>query len=136
MSQSSPYPVRDDTATVPCPACGQPFTSQGRARYCSTVCRQAAWRRRHAAPAQPVVAKPDTVYACPSCDIRYLGEQYCPDCRTFCQRIGPGGCCPNCDEPVAVTDLLGPEQFASTLPPKSSRRKWLVPPRITVTTEQ
>ena len=47
-----------------------------------------------------------TVYECPSCGVRYLGEQRCPDCRLFCRRIGPGGLCPHCDEPVAVADLI------------------------------
>jgi hypothetical protein len=65
--------VRDGTATVPCPVCGTAFVTSGRRRHCSTACRQTAWRRLHAAPAQPVVAKSDTVYVCPSCDARYLG---------------------------------------------------------------
>jgi len=47
-----------------------------------------------------------TVYICPSCDTRFLGEQRCPDCHTFARRLGPGGPCPHCDEPVAVNDLL------------------------------
>ena len=46
------------------------------------------------------------VYQCPSCDNRYLGDQYCADCGRFCRRIGAGGLCPACDEPVAITDLL------------------------------
>ena len=47
-----------------------------------------------------------TVYECPSCQTRYLGEQRCPDCQRFCRRVGPGGLCPHCDEPVAVGDLI------------------------------
>ncbi|MBI4213856.1 MAG: hypothetical protein HY534_06045 [Chloroflexi bacterium] len=47
-----------------------------------------------------------TVYECPSCETRFLGEQRCPDCGIFCGRIGPGGLCPHCDEPVALADLL------------------------------
>lgn len=39
---------------------------------------------------------------------RYLGAQYCPDCQTFCRRVGPGGLCPQCDEPVAYVDLTCP----------------------------
>ena len=46
------------------------------------------------------------LYACPACDARFLGEQRCPDCNTFARRLGPGGPCPHCDEPVAVSDLL------------------------------
>ncbi|HEX9506418.1 MAG TPA: M15 family metallopeptidase [Acidimicrobiia bacterium] len=61
---------------------------------------------------QPVIARSDTVYACPNCETRYLGEQRCDECNTWCRRVGPGGLCPCCDEPVAVTDLLTPDQFA------------------------
>src|SRR5713101_3646461 len=50
--------------------------------------------------------KPAIVYQCPECDNRYLGQQRCEDCRSFCRRLGPGGPCPHCDEAVAVTDLL------------------------------
>jgi len=53
-----------------------------------------------------VPAKATTVYECDSCAQRYLGEQRCPDCNTWCRRIGPGGSCPHCDEPVAIDDIL------------------------------
>ena len=46
-----------------------------------------------------------TIYQCPECGQRYLGQQRCDDCGTFCRRIGPGGPCPHCDEPVAIKDL-------------------------------
>jgi hypothetical protein len=58
-----------------CSVCGTAFSPSGRRRHCSTVCRQAAWRRRNSAPVEPLVAKPDTVNVCPSCDARFLGEQ-------------------------------------------------------------
>jgi hypothetical protein len=54
----------------------------------------------------PRSPRPSTVYECPSCQTRYLGNQYCPDCRLFCRRIGAGGLCPSCDEPVALADLF------------------------------
>ncbi|MDA8395013.1 MAG: hypothetical protein M0T72_07195 [Candidatus Dormibacteraeota bacterium] len=47
-----------------------------------------------------------SVYVCPECEARYLGEQYCPDCNTFCQTAGVGGRCPCCDEPVAYDELV------------------------------
>jgi hypothetical protein len=103
---------RNDSAA--CPACGQPFIPAGRRRWCSDACRQAAWRNRHlaepaAASPQPAPAAPplrdQTVYECGECDQRYLGQQRCDDCGTFCRRIGPGGPCPHCDEPVAINDL-------------------------------
>ncbi len=98
-------------STVPCPRCGQHFTPVGRQRFCSAACRQAAWRRRHPTPLPVLPARtprPATVYECPACGARLLGEQRCPDCNVFCRRLGPGGRCPHCDEPVALTDLLGP----------------------------
>jgi hypothetical protein len=106
-------PVRDDTATI-CPVCRAPFERLGRQRFCSTGCRQAAWRAKRAAPAEPTVARSDTVYACPLCDARYLGEQRCDTCNTWCRRLGSGGPCPCCDEPVALSDLLNPDQLASS----------------------
>ena len=104
--------VRDDAATT-CGVCGTRFVAVGRQRFCSTSCRQTAWRRHRSAPVVPVVAKADVVYECPNCETRYLGEQRCDDCNTWCRRIGPGGCCPSCDEPVAIVDLLNPKQIAS-----------------------
>ncbi len=70
---------------------------------------QAAWRRRHPTPVPTLPARPPRtaiVYECPNCEARLLGEQRCPDCQVFCRRVGPGGPCPHCDEPVAVADLL------------------------------
>ena len=102
---------RNDTAAV-CPACGQPVIPAGRRRWCSDACRQAAWRRRHPSPAgsgpaaPPHASRDATIYQCPGCDQRYLGQQRCDDCGTFCRRVGPGGPCPHCDEPVAINDLI------------------------------
>jgi predicted nucleic acid-binding Zn ribbon protein len=106
MAESS---VRNVGVTIACPICGQPFTPLGRQRVCSAACRQAAWRRRQGAPRSSLpfrAARAATVYECPSCDTRYLGVQRCSDCGVFCRRVGPGGLCPHCDEPVTVTDLL------------------------------
>lgn len=102
-------PSRNVAVTIPCPMCGLLFTPVGRQRVCSAACRQAAWRRRHTVPTPNIphrAARVATVYQCPACDQRYLGDQRCPDCGVFCRRVGPGGLCPHCDEPVALTDLL------------------------------
>ena len=56
-----------------------------------SACRQAAWRRRRAAPRPAQPAKIDTVYECPQCQTRYLGVQRCEDCNTWCRRLGAGG---------------------------------------------
>jgi hypothetical protein len=96
--------VRDDTATTACAVCGLAFGTQGRQRFCSTLCRQIAWRRRRQAPVEPLV-----------------GEQRCEECNTWCRRVGPGGLCPCCDEPVAVADLLTPDQLAQ--PARAARKR-------------
>jgi len=102
-------PLRNVAVTIPCPVCEHHFTPVGRQRVCSAACRQAAWRRRHPT-GQPAIpsraARVATIYECPSCDARYLGVQRCSDCGVFCRRVGPGGLCPSCDEPVALADLL------------------------------
>lgn len=101
--------ARDDRGPTPCPVCGQPFRPLGRQRVCSAACRQAVWRRRHPAPAPAIptrAPRASTIYECPSCETRYVGEQRCPECGIFCRKVGPGGFCPHCDEPVLLTDLL------------------------------
>lgn len=102
-------PSRNVGVTIPCPVCERPFVRVGRQRVCSAACRQAAWRRRHSTPAPSIprrVPRAATVYECPSCDTRYLGDQRCPDCGIFCRKVGPGGPCPHCDELVVLADLL------------------------------
>jgi hypothetical protein len=86
--------VRDDGATTACPVCGTAFEPKGRQKFCSTGCRQSAWRAGRRAPVEPVVTRSGTVYECPACEARYLGEQRCGDCNTWCRRLGPGALCP------------------------------------------
>ena len=97
-------PSRNDDRTIACPICGHGFRPSGRRRFCSDACRQAAWRARQpiasALPLAPRTPRPVTVYECPACEARFLGEQRCPDCHLFCRRVGPGGACPHCDEPL------------------------------------
>jgi len=50
-----------------------------------------------------------TIYECPSCGERSLGEQRCSTCRLFCRALGLGGSCPDCDSPILLADLLGTE---------------------------
>ena len=109
-------PSGDDSATINCPMCQQPFTPFGRGRWCSDHCRKKAWRRQHQRPAAPLVLpdaggprRPITVYACDACGTRALGQQRCEDCGSFMHRVGIGGNCPSCDEPVAVCDLVDVE---------------------------
>jgi hypothetical protein len=114
-------PLRNDAVTIAggrlpaCPVCGRTFAPVGRRRFCSAACRQAAFRQRHPTsttgqvPARPPpvrTPKQTTIYECPACGVRLLGEQRCVECGVFCRRIGPGGSCPHCDEPVALADLV------------------------------
>ena len=72
-------PVRDDAATMTWPACGRGFVPTGRQRYCSTTCRQRAWRTLQGAPAALPARLPGTatVYECEACGTRSLGIQRC-----------------------------------------------------------
>jgi hypothetical protein len=111
--------LSNDSATITCPVCQRPFTPQGKRRWCSEGCRVAAWRRRRQQagptitlpPARP--RRPITVYQCDSCGTRAVGQQRCDECGTFMHKIGLGGPCPHCDEPVAVTELLDQEVTAT-----------------------
>ena len=106
-----------DVPAQRCPTCHGPVPS-ARARYCSAACKQRAYRAR-----RPTTTSPDhatvatthphqgrrvarTIYECPECSARFLGEQRCPDCNRFCRALGPGGACPSCDEPILLADLL------------------------------
>jgi hypothetical protein len=111
VSGRAESPLRNDGITIACLVCGRSFPLVGRRRYCSDACRQAAWRRRHPVPGPELPRRsprPTTVYECPTCATRYLGEQRCPDCQVFCRRVGPGALCPHCEGPVALVDLLEP----------------------------
>ena len=106
-------PSRNDGVTIACPVCATPFVPIGRRRYCRDACRVAAHRLRHRADEPDEVMAPpasprraSTVYECPSCEARVVGEQRCEDCGAFMRRVGFGGQCPCCDEAVTVDDLL------------------------------
>jgi hypothetical protein len=107
-----------------CPVCQATLTS-ARARYCSDACKQRAYRRRQTGETGDTVVDLDaltadlrqrqllvahTVYECPTCEARLLGEQRCPDCHVFCRRLGLGGTCPHCDDPITLAELLGLEE--------------------------
>ena len=113
----APADARPDRS---CPVCRAAPTSR-RARYRSDACKQRAYRQRQTGDAvdldalsadlrQRQIRVARTVYECPACEMRFLGEQRCPDCHVFCRRLGLGGSCPHCDEPVTLADLLGLEE--------------------------
>ena len=108
-------PSPSSAPTPACLACQAPLlTARGRQAYCDQACRQAAYRRRHAGlAATPINALPPaasrragTVYACPNCQSRYLGQQRCDDCNSFATRLGRGGTCPDCDTLITLDELL------------------------------
>ena len=118
---SPPSPRAPPLALATCVLCNAPRLS-GRGRYCSAACRQRAFRLRHTAlPAledglqdgllrnalrRRATLKEHTVYECPLCETRFLGERRCPDCNRFCRVVGLGGACPDCDQPVVLSELL------------------------------
>ena len=113
------FPSRHDAVTTDCPVCQHAFVPAGRQKFCSDACRAAAYRRRRdARPASLIVPKsqprpPITVYECDTCGARTLGDQRCETCNTWMRRVGIGGNCPCCEEPVAVSELVGQEVIAS-----------------------
>jgi hypothetical protein len=105
-------PSRNGSVTDSCMVCGDPLPPGRPRTTCSDRCRQAGWRRRHHhssprpqdLPATGSV-KDHTVYECPACETRLLGEQRC-ECGSFMRRLGTGGLCPCCDEPITIEELL------------------------------
>ena len=105
-------PLGNVSATPSCLNC-QGVLPSGRSRsYRSDACRITAWKRRKRATASTAEipkdrpSKATSIYECPLCEVRYLGKQYCGDCGCFCRKVGSGGLCPHCDEPVAFADLI------------------------------
>jgi hypothetical protein len=102
-----------------CPVCGDTFPVDGRGVYCTPKCRQRAFRLRHRQADRPTVSHladqlsreqrliAQTVYECPSCQERFLGERRCSDCNQWCRKVGLGGQCSGCDELLTVIDLIG-----------------------------
>lgn len=107
-------PSHDDNATMTnqmaCPLCWTPFQRVGRQRFCSPNCRKTRTHQASPQPEQPIPPqgkkRQATVYACPNCQTRYYAEQWCHDCNIPASRVGFGGLCPHCDEPVTITDLI------------------------------
>jgi len=107
-------PSRDGYATpTGCLNCGAVLPGRADQRYCGHPCRQAAHRRRTNPPIEPAAALPaagtrraHTIYECDTCGQRLAGQQWCPDCQRPCRRLGTGGSCPSCGDPILITDLI------------------------------
>lgn len=118
---SAPDPARDvsrdGSVAGRCVVCGHPVPRR-QARYCSRACQQQAYRLRHdpATTFDESAVRRDlhrrraltaqTIYECPACQERYLGDRRCLDCNRFCRALGLGGHCPACDDLVLLSDLL------------------------------
>ena len=114
---------RDDTSLEGttarrCILCRTSFQGAGRSRYCSRGCQQRAYRLRQM-PTQPAlltawaaqlherqVLLDQTIYECPRCGQRLVGQRRCPDCNLMARKLGLGGNCPHCDEPLLLLELL------------------------------
>ena len=100
-----------------CLVCAMPLADV-RARFCSPAHRQLAYRLRRRTP--PTSNEPDlrgqlqrqrllaahSVYECPRCEERFVGERRCPSCHVFARSLGLGGHCPECDQPILLADLI------------------------------
>jgi hypothetical protein len=99
--------------------CDRTFPVQGRGRYCGPTCRQRAFRLRRSQANRPTLTHltdrlrraqrliQQTVYECPSCSERFLGQRRCGDCNLMCRKVGLGGECGSCAELLTIADLLG-----------------------------
>ncbi len=107
-----------------CPGCQQYFTAPGGRTHCSAACKTADWRRQHPnrKPPGQTTAPPPDVYICAGCYRRYQLHQptlaapapTCPDCAIPTRRLGIGGHCPCCDQPVAAIELLDNQEVTAT----------------------
>ncbi len=107
--------LRHDPATMTCPLCQHSFSPRPPTLLLRRSPVKAAYRAACAA-ARPLVTvptartkRPITVYECPDCGERALGQQRCADCSTFMRKVGPGGEYPCCAEPIPLTELLDQE---------------------------
>jgi len=107
-----------DAGTAPgCLACGSPLTGS-RARFCSAACKQLAYRLRRrgdttsdlSALRQDLqhrrILTTHTIYECPSCGERFVGERRCSSCQLFCRSVGLGGHCSECESPIVFAEVL------------------------------
>lgn len=50
-----------------------------------------------------------TLFECPSCGERVLGQRRCGDCGVFGRPLGLAGQCPQCDEPILAAEFFALE---------------------------
>ena len=63
---------------------------------------------RRGGPAGRLPAGPSPSMSAPAAATGRSATSTAADCSTWMSRVGIGGCCPHCDEPVAVAELVDP----------------------------
>ena len=126
MTSSTDTPRREGSRDGQggCLVCGKD-TPSPRAKYCGRAHQQRSYRLRHQTPTadlthvrtalqrrKALIAH--TIYECGGCGERCVGVRRCESCNLFCQAVGVGGSCPECDTPVLLADLLGEGVIATT----------------------
>ena len=116
-AELSRQPSHTASASSTCLVCGAALSTRQQ-RYCTRACQQHAYRARHQQPVPLDLLRlraelqrqrrllEHTVYECPTCQTRTVGEQRCAECNTFTRRIGLGGNCPECDAVILITNLI------------------------------
>ena len=124
MTTTTDAPRRDGSrdGSVGCLVCGAALAST-RARSCSRAHQQRTFRLRHQRDVDLQRVRhqlrlrhglaAQTVYECPSCGERFVGQRRCPECNLFSRAVSLGGHCLECEAPVLLTDLLGEEVIAA-----------------------
>ena len=120
IAEPSREPSRTVISSRTCLVCGT-VLSPTQQRYCTRACQQHAYRLRRTQPARLDLAQvraelkrrrqlpQHSVYECPTCQTRSVGDQRCADCNIFARLVGLGGNCPDCDAVLSLADLLGEE---------------------------
>ena len=126
MTPSTDTPMREGSRDGQggCLVCGKD-TPSTRAKYCGRAHQQRSYRLRHQTPTadlthvraalqrrKALIAH--TIYECGGCGERCVGVRRCESCNLFCQAVGVGGSCPECDTPVLLADLLGEGVITTT----------------------
>lgn len=110
--QEATSPSCHQPVTTLCPACGRRFVPTGRQRYCSAACRPVVYRRARNSSAPPLSGpraqprRPITVYECADCGGKSPRGTVLRAVPHLPASRWRRGCCPTCDEPISVVELL------------------------------
>ncbi len=127
MRYPSRYPSTSPTVVSrACPVCGDTPRSSRSIYSEKPACKQRAYRLRQQpqAAVDPAVLRKQlqrqrllvahTVYECPRCSERSLGERRCSDCNLYGRSVGIGGTCPDCDAVILLADLIEAEVMTTS----------------------